>query len=66
MYQESYDDYNQEQRSLRVGSRVIHDIFGNGKILAINGNGDSQKVSVNFESHGTKHLLSKFANLKLV
>ncbi len=66
MYQESYEDYNQEQRSLRVGSRVIHEIFGNGKILAINGNGESQKVSVNFESHGTKHLLSKFANLKLV
>ena len=66
MYQESYEDYNQEQRSLRVGSRVIHEIFGNGKIMAINGNGESQKVSVNFESHGTKHLLSKFANLKLV
>jgi DNA helicase-2/ATP-dependent DNA helicase PcrA len=66
MYQESYDDFNQENRSLRVGSRVIHEIFGNGKILAINGNGETQKVSVNFESHGTKHLLSKFANLKLV
>lgn len=66
MYQESYDDYNQEGRSLRVGSRVVHEIFGNGKILAITGNGDTHKVSVNFESNGTKHLLSKFANLKLI
>ena len=66
MYQESYDEFNQENRSLRVGSRVVHEIFGTGKILAINGLGDTQKVSVNFEAHGTKHLLSKFANLKLV
>jgi DNA helicase-2/ATP-dependent DNA helicase PcrA len=66
MYQEGYDDFNQENRSLRVGSRVVHEIFGNGKILAINGLGDTQKVSVNFESNGTKHLLSKFANLKLI
>ncbi len=67
MYQESYDDddFNQEQRSLRVGSRVIHEKFGNGKILQIQGTGDMQRVSVAFEKHGTKHLLAKFANLKL-
>jgi DNA helicase-2/ATP-dependent DNA helicase PcrA len=66
MYQDSYDDYNQESRSFRVGSRVCHELFGNGKILAINGAGDTQKVSVSFEDHGTKNLLSKFANLKLI
>ncbi len=66
MYQESYDDYNQESRSFRVGSRVFHELFGNGKILAINGAGDTQKVSVVFEDHGTKNLLAKFANLKLI
>lgn len=66
MYQESYDDYNQESRSFRVGSRVQHELFGNGKILAINGAGDTQKVSVSFEDHGTKNLLAKFANLKLI
>ncbi|MDD3559071.1 MAG: UvrD-helicase domain-containing protein [Melioribacteraceae bacterium] len=67
MYPESYDDddFNQEQRSLRVGSRVIHEKFGNGKILQIQGTGDMQRVSVAFEKHGTKHLLAKFANLKL-
>lgn len=66
MYQGDYDDYNQEHRSLRVGSRVTHEIFGQGKILAITGNGDMQKVSVSFEEHGTKNLLAKFANLKLI
>ncbi|RMD48244.1 MAG: DNA helicase [Ignavibacteria bacterium] len=66
-YQEGFDeDYNQERRSLRVGSRVVHELFGQGKILAINGQGDMQKVSVDFEEHGTKHLLVKFANLRLI
>lgn len=65
-YQESYDDdYNQERRSVRVGSRVQHDIFGEGKIQQISGAGDTQKITIDFEEHGTKTLLVKFANLKL-
>jgi len=65
LYQESYDDYNQEERSFRVGSRVSHEIFGDGKILSIDGNGDMQKISVSFNQVGVKHLLAKFANLKI-
>lgn len=65
-YQEGYDDFDQERRSLRVGSRVTHSIFGMGKILQINGTGDMQRVTIAFEEHGTKQLLTKFANLKLV
>jgi DNA helicase-2/ATP-dependent DNA helicase PcrA len=65
-YQENYDDFDQERRSLRVGSRVNHQVFGTGKILAILGTGDSQRVTISFEGHGTKQLLSKFANLKLI
>ncbi len=65
-YQESYDDYDQESRSLRVGSRITHEIFGTGKILQLSGQGDMQKASISFEGHGTKNLLVKFANLKLV
>ncbi len=65
-YQEGYDDFDQERRSLRVGSRVTHSIFGMGKILQINGIGDMQRVTIAFEEHGTKQLLTKFANLKLV
>lgn len=65
-YQESYEDFDQESRSLRVGSRVTHEIFGTGKILQLSGQGDMQKASISFEGHGTKNLLVKFANLKLV
>ena len=65
-YQEGYDDFDQERRSLRVGSRVTHAMFGMGKILAITGTGEMQRVTIAFEEHGTKQLLTKFANLKLV
>lgn len=65
-YQEGYDDFDQERRSLRVGSRVTHTMFGMGKILQITGTGDMQRVSISFEQHGIKQLLTKFANLKLV
>jgi DNA helicase-2/ATP-dependent DNA helicase PcrA len=65
-YQESYDDYDQDRRSLRVGSRVTHTVFGMGKILQITGTGDPQRVTISFENHGSKQLLSKFANLKLI
>lgn len=66
LYQEDFDDFNQERRSLRVGSRVHHEKFGEGKILAINGVGDGQKISIMFEEYGTKHLLTKFAKLTLI
>jgi DNA helicase-2/ATP-dependent DNA helicase PcrA len=65
MYQEDFDDFNQERRSFRVGSRITHDMFGNGKVLKISGNGDMQKVTIAFEEKGTKTLLLKFANIRL-
>ncbi|MCX7876386.1 MAG: UvrD-helicase domain-containing protein [Melioribacteraceae bacterium] len=65
-YQPDYDDFDQERRSLRVGSRVVHQVFGMGKIQQIIGTGDMQKVTIFFENHGTKQLLTKFANLKLI
>jgi DNA helicase-2/ATP-dependent DNA helicase PcrA len=65
-YQESFDDFDQDRRSLRVGSRVTHQIFGMGKIQQITGTGDTQRVTITFEKVGVKQLLTKFANLKLV
>ncbi len=65
-YQDSYEEFDQERRSLRVGSRVTHAVFGMGKIMQILGVGDMQRITISFEKHGTKQLLSKFANLKLV
>ncbi|MGE5411654.1 MAG: ATP-dependent helicase [Clostridiales bacterium] len=65
-YQEGYDDFNQEQKSLRLGSKVQHEKFGVGKVLMITGIGEMQRVTVNFDDFGTKQLLVKFANLRVL
>ncbi len=59
-------DPDADRRTYRVGSRVTHKIFGTGKIMAIEGSGDMAKISIQFESHGMKTLVAKFANLSLV
>ncbi len=59
-------DPDADKRSYRVGSRVTHKIFGTGKIMSIDGSGDMAKISIQFESHGMKTLVAKFANLTLV
>ncbi len=66
MYQEGYDDFDQERKSVRVGSRVQHEVFGQGKVLAIEGTNDNQKIMVDFEDRGRKTLLMKFAKLQLL
>ena len=70
MYDEMNQDYeydfNQERKSLRVGSKVQHETFGYGKVQAVTGSGDMQRVTVNFEDVGYKQLLVKFAKLKIM
>jgi DNA helicase-2/ATP-dependent DNA helicase PcrA len=56
----------QERRSYRVGSRVRHELFGEGKIMAIDGSGDEAKITIKFEDHGEKRLIAKFAKLTIV
>jgi DNA helicase-2/ATP-dependent DNA helicase PcrA len=70
MYDEmnqDYDyDFNHEHKSLRVGSKVHHETFGYGKVQAVTGSGEMQRVTVNFEDAGYKQLLVKFAKLKIL
>ncbi len=61
-----HDDYSQEPRAIRVGSVVTHPSFGRGKVQGIVGSGDKTKLTVRFDSVGTKQLMLKFANLTLV
>jgi len=60
----SYEDESQETPNLRVGSRVVHEAFGNGRVVAINGQGDQTRAVVDFETVGRKHLMLKFAHLR--
>ena len=48
---------------LQLGTRVRHVKFGIGTVRRLEGSGDKQKVSVYFNSVGSKKLLLKFAGL---
>lgn len=49
-----------------VGTRILHDRFGNGVITAIDGKGIDTKATVSFENVGTKQLLLRFAKFKIM
>lgn len=51
---------------LCVGQRVEHDRFGYGVIVSLEGEGDSAKAIINFETMGQKTLLLKFARLSVI
>ncbi len=52
--------------SIMPGMRVSHEKFGIGKVLGIEGAGDSRKATVFFEGVGQKQLMLKFAKLTIV
>lgn len=52
-----------DQGGLRLGLKVRHVKFGIGTVRRLEGQGDKQKVTVYFNTVGTKKLLLKFAGL---
>ncbi len=52
--------------ALQTGMEVEHPVFGKGKVLQIEGNGANKKAIVFFAGIGQKHLLLKFAKLKII
>ena len=59
-----YESESQDAFHVKVGSRVVHESFGNGRILALDGSGDNTRAVVEFESIGRKNLMLKYANLR--
>lgn len=49
-----------------VGQKVLHQQFGNGTIVVIEGTAPNNKATVVFENAGEKKLLLKFARLKII
>jgi len=64
--QPDYENESQELISLKSGMRIVHDIFGKGRILALSGRGEEAKATVDFDLVGRKNLILKFARLKPV
>lgn len=51
---------------LAVGKHIVHNRFGRGEVLQIEGAGDNAKATVKFENVGTKQLLLKFAKFNVI
>lgn len=51
---------------MKAGMRVEHERFGFGQILSVTGNAGDLKAVVEFEQHGRKTLLLKFARMRIV
>ncbi|WP_303848772.1 ATP-dependent helicase [Apibacter mensalis] len=52
--------------NLKIGDHVLHDRFGKGTVLSIEGDPENAKALINFENEGDKKLLLKFAKLKVL
>lgn len=61
-----YQDFGEIGNSIRVGTRVMHDTFGLGKVTSLVGSGENQKATVSFEGNNVKSLMLKFARLKIL
>lgn len=65
-------EYNSSQTqsdlfdSVVPGVYVEHSIFGQGKVIQIDGTGDNKKAIVAFDNYGNKNLLLRFARLKII
>ena len=51
---------------LNVGNIVLHERFGRGKVLAIEGRAENLKAEIQFERVGSKKLLLRFSKLKVI
>jgi DNA helicase-2/ATP-dependent DNA helicase PcrA len=51
---------------LQAGDAVIHQRFGKGNVLQMEGSGDNRKATIEFGEAGKKVLVLKFAKLKII
>ncbi|HLV47394.1 MAG TPA: UvrD-helicase domain-containing protein [Flavobacterium sp.] len=52
--------------NLSEGQLIMHERFGKGKILKIEGAGADKKAEIDFDTTGVKKLLLRFARLKVI
>jgi len=60
----NYEDESQVPLELAVGAKVLHQSFGRGRVIAVEGRGERARAVVEFDSVGRKHLMLKFAHLR--
>ena len=55
-----------EAPTLCKGQRIVHERFGMGEVVNVDGEGDNTKATIRFENAGVKQLLLRFARFKVV
>ncbi|MHB1209400.1 MAG: ATP-dependent helicase [Acidimicrobiales bacterium] len=53
-----------EKLALKVGERVVHDRFGSGVVVRVEGEGAHSRAAVKFDEHGTKQLVLAMTPLR--
>lgn len=53
-------------RDFQPGTRVVHPLFGEGKIAQVSGNPSNPRLVVQFERAGRKSLLARYAKLEIL
>lgn len=51
---------------LNEGMHILHERFGEGEVLKVEGTGENMKATINFKNAGIKQLLLRFARYKIV
>ncbi|HAL57419.1 MAG TPA: DNA helicase [Bacteroidetes bacterium] len=59
-----YESESQDILEIKKGSMVRHEMFGTGRVIQVSGHGDAMKATVDFQEHGVKNLIVKFARLR--
>lgn len=55
-----------KRQSLSIGTVIMHERFGQGRVIGLEGSGDQAKAQVDFATQGVKNLLLKFAKFTIV
>ena len=55
-----------QRQTIHAGARVEHQRFGLGTVVAVEGVGENEKATIEFQNAGTKTLLMKFARLTVL
>ena len=58
--------YDEGAAEIVPGIRVEHPIFGEGKVIAMEGRGEQTKAVVFFQEAGQKKLMLRFAKLRRI
>ncbi|MCD8318423.1 MAG: UvrD-helicase domain-containing protein [Paraprevotella sp.] len=64
---EASEPSNQEYGgTLKIGTRIEHERFGQGVVTGLEGSGENAKATVEFRNTGKKQLLLRFARFKVI